>query len=437
MTFVAKYKHLLENEEISRWFGNLNAKSYLTATVYLRGLGYYCELTGATPDTIIQDAKSGKLRNDFMDFVRKMESEGKAGSYISRYKKVLRSWLGFNGLDFKLNVNIAYENRSPRVEGERIPEKSELARMLRKGSGRAKVAISLLAFSGLRPETLGNAEGKDGLKLSDFPEMKIENGKVEFEKIPTMVNVRYTLSKARHTYFSFLGEEGTKYLKEYLEVRIREGDNLKADTPLFKLDSQGRISHEYIRTLLATRDIRKAITESGFSWRPYVLRAYFATALDNAENKGIISHPWRMFLMGHTGDIEARYSTNKRLPPDMIEEMRSAYLKCSKFFETEEKGIKEEDYQKILRDAAIDTLSGALGITLDEDQKEELRNLDSAEYQKRLGEIFKTKKADILNNGNSQKVIPFKDVETYIERGWEYVRDFPGSKAIVKLPSQL
>ena len=55
MTFESKYKELLENEEISRWFDNLMAKSYLTATVYLRGLGYYCELTGATPDTIIQD----------------------------------------------------------------------------------------------------------------------------------------------------------------------------------------------------------------------------------------------------------------------------------------------------------------------------------------------------------------------------------------------
>ncbi len=435
MTFESKYKELLENEEIKRWFENLKAKSYLTATVYLRGLGYYCELTGATPDTIIDDAKSGKLRNNFMDFVRKMEKEGKAGSYIARYKKVLRSWLGFNGLDFKLNVNIAYENRAPRVEGERIPEKSELAKILRNGSTRARVAISLLAFSGLRPETLGNAEGKDGLKLSDFPEMKIENGKVEFEKIPTMVNVRYTLSKARHTYFLFLGQEGATYLKEYLESRISEGEALKADTPLFKLDPQGRIIHEYIRTQLATRDIRNAITESGYSWRPYVLRAYFATALDNAENKGLISHPWRMFFMGHKGDIEARYSTNKRLPPDMIEEMRTAYQKCSKFLETEEKGIKEEDYQKILRDAAIDTLTGALGVTLDEHQKEELRNLDSAEYQKRLGEIFKGKKADILNNGNSQKVIPFKDVETYIEQGWEYVRDFPGSKAIVKLPS--
>ncbi|MFP3295835.1 MAG: hypothetical protein RXN81_06890 [Caldisphaera sp.] len=32
--------------------------------------------------------------------------------------------------------------------------------------------------------------------------------------------------------------------------------------------------------------------------------------------------------MGHKGDIEARYSTNKRLPPDMIEEMRESYKKA-------------------------------------------------------------------------------------------------------------
>ncbi len=170
--------------------------------------------------------------------------EGKAGSYIARYKKVLRSWLGFYGIDFKFGVNIAYENRAPRVEGERIPEKNELAKILRSGSLRAKLAISLLTFSGLRPETLGNAEGTDGLRISYFPEMRVNNGKVEFEKIPTLVNVRYTLSKAKHTYFSFLGQEGAMYLKEYLESRVKYGDELKPNTPLFKLDPQGRISHE-------------------------------------------------------------------------------------------------------------------------------------------------------------------------------------------------
>ena len=67
----------------------------------------------------------------------KMEKEGKAGSYIARYKKVLRSWLGLNGVDFKLTANIAFEGRSPGVEGERIPEKTELAKILRIGSPRA------------------------------------------------------------------------------------------------------------------------------------------------------------------------------------------------------------------------------------------------------------------------------------------------------------
>jgi hypothetical protein len=55
------------------------------------------------------------------------------------------------------------------VEEERIPEKSVLAKILRNAPLRKRLAISLLAFSGLRLETLGNAERKDGLKISDFP----------------------------------------------------------------------------------------------------------------------------------------------------------------------------------------------------------------------------------------------------------------------------
>jgi site-specific recombinase XerC len=440
VTFKAKYEELLKNKEIRRWFDNLRAKSYLTATVYLRGMGYYCELNGLTPFAIIEDAKTEKLRNDFMDFVRKMEKEGKAGSYIARYKKVIRSWLGFNGIDYKVTANIAYENRAPRVEGERIPEKKELSKMLRSGSRRARVAMSLLAFSGLRPETLGNAEGNDGLRVSDFPEMRIDNGKVVFDKTPTMVNVRYTLSKAKNSYFTFLAQEGMTYLKEYLESRISEGETLAPDTPLFRLDPQGRISHKFMRTQLATRDIRKAIKESGYSWRPYVLRAYFATALDNAENKGLISHPWRMFFMGHKGDIEARYSTNKRLPPDMIEEMRSAYAKASKFLETEEKGIKEEDVAKItsntMRETAIMILETAYDIKLSDKEKEDLMTLDINDLQERLKEIFKDKKAEILNNGNRHKTILERDLETYLNKGWELVQIYPrGDKAVIKLPS--
>jgi len=42
-----------------------------------------------------------------------------------------------------------------------------------------------------------------------------------------------------------------------------------------------------------------------------MLRAYCDTNMIIAESKGKISHPYMQFIMGHKGDIEARYSTNK------------------------------------------------------------------------------------------------------------------------------
>ena len=140
--------------------------------------------------------------------------------------------------------------------------------------------------------------------------------------------------------------------------------------------------------------------------------------------------------MGHKGDIEATYSTNKRLLPGTIEDMRNAYAKASKFLETEEHGIKEEDYQKMLRDSAIEAFTGAFGITLSEEQKEDLRNLETSEYQKRLGELFKDKRADLLNNGNKHKTISEKKLESYQDRGWELVQKYPrGDEAVMRLPS--
>ena len=75
------------------------AKSIITATVYLRTLGLYCELNNTDPKAIIRVAGTKAFRDGFMDFVRGLERQGKASSYIARFKKVLRSWLAFNGLD--------------------------------------------------------------------------------------------------------------------------------------------------------------------------------------------------------------------------------------------------------------------------------------------------------------------------------------------------
>jgi len=97
----AKYVRLLEDPDVRRWFDNLAAKSIVTATVYLRTLGLYCGLNRTDPKTIVKAAKTKAFRDGFTDFIRSMERQGKAGSYLSRFKKVLNSWLAYNGVNVK------------------------------------------------------------------------------------------------------------------------------------------------------------------------------------------------------------------------------------------------------------------------------------------------------------------------------------------------
>jgi hypothetical protein len=71
-------------------------------------------------------------------------------------------------------------------------------------------------------------------------------------------------------------------------------------------------SHDYLENILKlTNQIRRSMRAVGVDKRSYVLRAYAETQLIIAESKGRISHPYLQFVAGHTGYIEARYSTNK------------------------------------------------------------------------------------------------------------------------------
>ena len=428
MTMQPKYQELLLDEDVRRWFENLRTKSVLTATVALRNLGHYCELTEITPKEILNRARSNEkdFRYEFTDFVRKMEKDGKAGSYIARFKKVILSWLKFNDIRLQLTVNISGENETPTIANERVPSKEELARIMRKATSRGRVAIAIMAFSGLRPESLGDYEGTDGLRLGDLKELKLSK-EIQFEKVPATVMVKSKLSKARHQYFSFIGEEGATYIKEYLEERRKQGEELTYESPLLQFDVRGVKKNAFLRTTLVTRDIREAIELAGLKMRPYVLRAYFSTALDIAESKGLISHPWRQFIMGHKGDIEARYSTNKRLPPDMIEEMRESYKKCLKYMETRVSEVSEDNARLYLQQQLL----SAVGYRQEEIDKMNLADLNTEDFQK----LLRDKVAGAMaSNGSKQKLVPMSEIEKLLGEGYEFQAVLPNGKAIMKMP---
>jgi len=427
---LTKYNHMLDDADVKRWYDNLAASSQITAEVYLRSLGLYCELNRTNPKEILLKAGSKSFRDSFIDFVRRLEREGRAGSYIERFKKVLMSWLLYNGVNVKLKVNIRSSSDTPTITDERVPTRDELAGIIRRASARGRVAVAMMAFSGLRPESLGDYLGRDGIRLGDFPEAKITKEGVEFEKLPARVLIRRNLSKGRFQYFTFIPEEAATYIREYLQERVKQNEQLSPESPLLQFDPRGKKKNAFLRTTLVTRDIREAIRAAGFKWRPYILRAYCDTAFDIAESKGLISHPWRVFFMGHKGDIEARYSTNKgRLPHEMVEQMRDAYKRCQRFLQTI--GAEEEESKEKIMRAFKEQFLLLAGLKKEEIQKinlDELSNeeLQSIVRQRLLGEM--------AINGSRQKVVPLQEVKSWIRQGYEYVASLPSGEAIVKVP---
>ena len=310
-------------------------------------MNLFCYRTNTTPSSLVKIGRKDviKLENILLDHVSWLESQNYAPNYIDGIIKSIKSWLVFNYIEPKRKIRIANAGIPVNIQDEQVPTKEQLQSILNVSSPRTRASISLMAFSGIRPQVMGNHDATDGLKLTDLNDLVIENnGKtVSFTQIPAMVTVRASLSKTKNKYLTFLPSEGCEYVLGYLRKRISAGERLVVDSPVISLEQgyQSRRGRKcktekqtftgLITTPRITSDIRKAIW-SIIKARPYVLRAYFDTQLLLAESHGKMTHTYRQFFMGHKGDIEARYTTNKgRLTDEMISDMRRAYSKSQQF----------------------------------------------------------------------------------------------------------
>jgi hypothetical protein len=358
-----------------------------------------------------------------MDYVTSTQKKH-VGSYVHNTTKVVKSWLAHNDIQLKRKIKIAGARETPTLKDERTPTKEELKRIFMSGSKQARTACAIVAHAGPRLESPGNYTGFDGLKICDLPELRIKAGEVSFEKTPTMVVVRSTLSKARHQYFTFLTEETCTYLKDYFEERLRDDEHLTPDSAIVKPKVAQK---SFIRTVNVGDMMRQAIRSAGLPWRPYVLRCYFDTHLMLAESKGLVLRDYRQFWMGHKGDIENRYTTNKlRLPESVVEDMRAAYARSEEFLHTK---VKEETSEEKLRSSFRKQLLLVVGFSQEELNKMDVSSISDEELQY----IIRNKLlGGQMTNGASQKVVSVGEVNDYLAKGWEYLARLSNNKVVIK-----
>lgn len=449
---MTKREDLLQDRDVSRWHDNLARGSPITAEVSLRRLSLFCEQNQTTPKELLGLGRKS-LEDMIQDHVTRMERERKAPGYITGVLKGVKSWLAHNEIELKRPMKVRNADATPSIADERVPTKEELKTILIYASDRSKASICLMAQAGLRPESLGNESGTDGLRIADMPELTVKGNRVVFQRIPTMIVVRPEISKGRNRYFSFLPAEGCEYLAAYLNKRLAEDETITPSTPLiavkpgYELQGKGKRNRgsNFITTRNVSREIRQAIRPA-FQWRPYVLRAYFDTQMLMAESHGRITHPYRVFFMGHKGDIEARYTTNKgRLPENLVEDMRRTFQESAEYLET--KPAQQKDRKELLlemwRDQAkfygIDPMrikierQKELGrpLTLDEEERiiqNEIRKLAVSRVASRR----------TMRNGGTplaeyeNKLIEEQELVKHLNEGWDIVEQMRSGKIAIR-----
>ena len=133
MPRVAAWKRLLEeNDDYRRWYDNLVRGSLNTGNLYARTLYRICGTLELSPAQLVKTAREDVrgFEDTVFDYVTKQEHDGKAPSYINNDLKILKSWLEYNGLEFKRKIKVGNTNHTPTLEDERVPTKDELRQIL-------------------------------------------------------------------------------------------------------------------------------------------------------------------------------------------------------------------------------------------------------------------------------------------------------------------
>lgn len=325
--------------KVEAWYENLRRRSIQTADTYLKRLRKFCRDVGVEPEELVA-MSDDKIRDTLLEYVR--SNSDKSPGYVNTVIHAVKSWLAFNGRQVSVKVYLRRTSRR-----ERTPTRDEVKKILLAADLRARVLVALVAFSGLRPTSIGNHDGSDGIRLSDLPDLDLDD--LTFRRVPAAIVVRPELSKAKHQYITFAGSQTCEYILAYLRLRSRR-EELGEDSPLVAARSGGLLRTSRISAILA-----EAIAAAGFGWRPYLLRHYFDTQLLIAEAQKVIPRDYRVFWMGHKGDIEHVYTTNKhRLPEQLYEDMRAKFAEAAKFLETEVTADIAKPRQRVVKPEEID-----------------------------------------------------------------------------------
>jgi len=314
---------LLQFREVQTWLKTVSERSQ---TQYLYALRYFCEFCRKTPKQLILE-RDKELRNSdpnsrtgirdlILDFRKYLEKEGYAPKTINAWDGAVRSFftavLGKAGM---INVKNYGESQVSKRK-DLVPTLEELKKMLDVSNLEEKFRIIFIAQTGMR--------------VSDALKLKVGDIQRELElgRVPLAITfVPKKDSELIGERITFLASDGVEILKQYLEWRKQNGEEITPESPLFvgrtKRGVKPIIAHRFNETI--KRVAKKADLNGNWKYgvmRVHCLRKFFITQL---TNHGVEDKIVNFFVCHKIPDVDRVYWFRR------VEELRKIYAERQQY----------------------------------------------------------------------------------------------------------
>ena len=445
-------RELLKDDRVKRWVEWNASMNRETAERRLGDLSRILDGMALSVEQALELGRNdpGKLEDLLRKWVEKRKREGRQSGTLLLLLGSLRDLFTKEGVPFRAWPKIRHLG-SPTLTSERVPTSSELQLICAQLEPRSKAAALLIAQAGLRPGVLCRSDARVGakaLQLKHLPDLKLKPRR-HFERIPFRIDVPAELSKMGRSYLTFGGQEAADALLAYLDgrrkpvfdmirrVRTRNRETLRPKSYVIAARHSGKLTGKAayhvgdpveVKVILASiRKGMRKVQPEGVRWRPYVLRHYFSTRLLLAELRGLMKRDVREHMLGHTTGVSGRYNLGKRLPDEIVDEMRSMYANSLPFLETPRTVRDAEDLRRRKGPRLVRPLTTGV---LTPQEKERFPGLTDAEFVDELSRGLNERGGETAR----QQVVPIAEAKRLMKQGWQFVSRFGAGEVVVRSP---
>lgn len=344
---------------------------------------YFTSIKTKKPNTYFKGKHD--YRGDILKYCKSIQHF--APKTFGKRISTIRGLYKHNEVSFPDNAIKTFRNASKTLRGNKpitydsIPSKEELEAILSHGGVGEKALFTVLISSGMR---VGEA-------------LQITFKDIDFDKNPVLIELRKEITKGGFPRITFISEEATKYLQEWLKVRgeymdkyiiptlnltgVRKNVN---DNRLFPID--GKTAWKWFRRMLVSSGYTQKArgNPKRFAFHIHSLRKYFRTNMPT----GGMSVDMTETVLGHMGYLTSEYRryNDKQLSESYNDSQHAVTVFGSGISAKDMKGIQTEneirkqdinDLQEKRLDQAkeIKELQNLLAIYTDEvsDLKKELK----------------------------------------------------------------